>query len=842
MQEEFKTILGRFLQRSYYSASQISSLTSIPRRAILNWTGGRVRKPQDWRNITRVAAALQLTEDEANELLSAAGHSSIAELRQKTADSSSHTFLDPWPESDDVPFQAISDLPYFVGRKETIDKMAARLKNGSHVTICSLHGMGGVGKTSLAARLAYRLRRVFPDGVLWARLDTSDTMSILSTFASAYGVDVGKHQDLDSRAAVVRNLLADKKVLIILDNAENSSQVRPLLPPTTGKTAVILTTRHDLAVSDEMQRFTIEPFKPDSNESLDVFSHFLGKRTVSRWYNELKTIADMLGHLPLAIAIAAALMKIQGNIRNYLGQLQAAEKQLDSLIREDRSVRISFDLSFQALSPVQQHVFTILGTFGAEDFSVEAASYVADRDAPETQQLINHLVQASLVRVGRNGRFALHPLLHTYAQENLKDEQAEPRMVHYFVNFAAKNEYEYDQINLERDNLISALATAKKRQMLDDYLEGVYASFRAWYHLGEIAMALPYLTTALEIAETAGNKQRLADIYSFIGTAYVVLAEPDKAKYYHENALKIAYETENTQSTTRSLINLGAVEADFFSNFDKAMTYYSAALKATQELNNPYMEAILMSTLANYAYQLGDWDQAINYNTKELALLTDNGYENDTEYVRACTTLATIQRMRGQFTDAEATITNALNCAKKQNYSELIAISLSIYGSILVEQNKYAQADAVLDEALNLARNMNLGDLIMQTLSHLGLNAMQTGDFTAAKSYYDEELSLSRSAQIVWMEGDALCSLGDWHLETGEVTQAREHFEQALSIAKKLNLNETKAYALWGLARSGGDNAIQCAQESLILFEKFGHKLVPVVGYWLKSNQLVTSI
>ena len=114
---------------------------------------------------------------------------------------------------------------------------------GRQVTMTSLRGMGGVGKTALAARLAYQLREHFSDGVLWARLDTSDTLSVLAAFAAAYGQDVSPHRDVAGRAAAVRGILAGKRVLIVLDNAEESAQIRPLLPPSTGQIGVIIWNR-----------------------------------------------------------------------------------------------------------------------------------------------------------------------------------------------------------------------------------------------------------------------------------------------------------------------------------------------------------------------------------------------------------------------------------------------------------------------------------------------------------------------------------------------------------------------------------------------------------------------
>src|SRR5690606_1190842 len=116
-----------------------------------------------------------------------------------------------------APFQAISDIPHFVGRRALRDELIAALLRPYHQMIYSLEGMGGTGKTALAVHLAYKLRPGLPGGVLWARVDTADPMSVLAAFAGAYKEDVSQYRDIESRSQVVRDILADKRALMVLD-------------------------------------------------------------------------------------------------------------------------------------------------------------------------------------------------------------------------------------------------------------------------------------------------------------------------------------------------------------------------------------------------------------------------------------------------------------------------------------------------------------------------------------------------------------------------------------------------------------------------------------------------
>jgi hypothetical protein len=224
-QLSFQEALATLMQQECCSAGRLAQLSAVPKQTVVSWLQGRVRKPHRWQDVARVAAALHLNEANATALLSSAGHRSIGELRQLAGSEAEQALLAPWPEETPTPFQAIADLAHFVGREEELASLEKALLEGQSVTITSLEGMGGVGKTSLAAHLAHRLRPHFPDGILWARLDTSDPLSILSTFAATYGRDVSDYPDLESRSCVVRELLAEKRALLVLDNAERDEQV-----------------------------------------------------------------------------------------------------------------------------------------------------------------------------------------------------------------------------------------------------------------------------------------------------------------------------------------------------------------------------------------------------------------------------------------------------------------------------------------------------------------------------------------------------------------------------------------------------------------------------------------
>ncbi len=302
---DFADVLQQVVTRSSYSAGQLARLTGIPKPTILSWLDGRVKHPRSYSDLLRLAESLHLELPEVVYLLTAAGFTEAADRLKESAPPYSPNGQKTAVAT--APFQAIPALPYFVGRQGLIKQIEEILLTDPNSRTCCLQGMAGVGKTALAAQMAYRLRPHFTDGVLWANLHRSDSMTVLSAFARTYGEDVNLYKDLESRSQMVRQLLADKRVLIILDDVWHGQDLTPLLPPSTGETAVLITTRrHDLFATAGMHRLDVPPFDMAGQVALRLFGHFLNEQTVAAHEQTFWQIAELLGHLPLAVAIAAS--------------------------------------------------------------------------------------------------------------------------------------------------------------------------------------------------------------------------------------------------------------------------------------------------------------------------------------------------------------------------------------------------------------------------------------------------------------------------------------------------------------------------------------------------------
>jgi tetratricopeptide (TPR) repeat protein/transcriptional regulator with XRE-family HTH domain len=839
MDDKLMDVLGRFVQRQQRSARQVAALSGVSARTVMNWLSGRVQRPHRWQQLVQVAVVLGLNESEATELLQSAEYPSIAELRREATAVTDQELLSAWPDTSGAPFQAIADLPYFVGREGLLAELETLLRNGRYVTLYSLQGMGGVGKTALAAHLAYRLRPFFSDGILWARLDTSDTMSILASFAAAYGQDVSAHHDIEARASAVRHILADKQALIVLDNAQTSAQIRPLLPPSTGKTAVLITTRQDLAVSDDMQRLSVESFPPDSENALNIFTHFLGQNSVRRWRSELQEIANLLGHLPLAIAIAAGRLAAHLTIPEYLAQLRAANQRLDSLVREDRSVRLSFDISYQTLPLSLQQFFVSLGAFGGDDFTAAAAAHVADVTETEALHFLQELKQLSLVQSGKPSRYSLHSLLRDYAREKSMNTQHNRRMVDWYISYATQFTEDYTQIGMELSNLTFALDTALEISMPNSFTEGVLGVFPTWRVQGDMAICIPYLEHALIIVQTNGDRLRQARILSFLGMCAWVLGKPQESEMYHKQGLQIAYAIENSNLICKFLTDLGSVAGGFYGDYDQAKTYLLEAAIYVEQIDDPARSVALFLALGNLAYEQGGWAEAERYwgegltHDRKLGRINLQGI-----YLRR--NLGVLVMSQGRFDVANTHLNEALTLARDLNAVQVISETLTTLGQVANEWGDYDQAKTYLDEALTLARDMNVPEAIVQALSMLGYWAMSVNALSQSDVYLQEALAISQEVNLSWLETAVHLYLGELHLKRNALSRAQQAFETALETAVTLNMPEQQASALYGLTRTiFSTNVVQArqhAEESVVIFEELGHFVGSQVRQWLADH------
>ncbi|WP_412543143.1 BTAD domain-containing putative transcriptional regulator [Longispora sp. K20-0274] len=342
-----------------------------------------------------------------------------------------------------------ADIARFAGRHGPLRELDACLPRpgaaNPPVIIHSVTGIAGVGKTALTVRWGHRVRHRFPDGQLFAdlrgfdRREPTAPVAVLRRFLRALGVAAERiPDDEDSAADMYRTLLADRSVLVVLDNARSAEQVRPLLPGS--RTCLVVVTSRDtltgLVVRDGARRLTLDVLS--AADSVELVAGIAGRHRVAAEPEATAGLVRACGYLPLALRITAAVLADNPHrtVSEQLALLAGPGRLSRLEIPEDpaSTLRAAFDMSYASLSPGDRRVFRMLGPAPGADLTVPAASALTGLAPEPVAAALHRLVAANLVMEPAPGRFTLHDLLREYASELAGDDDpATHRLLAFYL-------------------------------------------------------------------------------------------------------------------------------------------------------------------------------------------------------------------------------------------------------------------------------------------------------------------------------------------------------------------------------------------------------------------------
>lgn len=372
----------------------------------------------------------------------------------------------PAPRRNDLP----ADLFDFTGRDAEAAQVDELLRTAGAVAI---DGMGGVGKTSLAVHVAHRLAPSYPDAGLYLDLhgftpgqEPLEPQAALGRLLGALDV-THPPAGTAERAALWRSELSRRRVLVVLDNAVDEDQVRPLLPG-AGKSAVLITSRRRLVGLDEVPPVSLDPLS--TGDAADLFG-----RAAGLTLDEEAAVTQVLaqcGGLPLALRMAGA------RLRHRPGWTVAvlAERLRDNAGRFDAV----FGMSLQQLDPVQRRVFRLLGVLPGTDFDAAAAGALAGQRSDE---VLEELVDAHLIQEPSPGRYRMHDLVRRYAADLAAEEEPQAddavrRVLSHYLTLASSQPPAW--FDLEYDNLVACFDAAL-RLGVDEVVADLPQAMRVWF-------------------------------------------------------------------------------------------------------------------------------------------------------------------------------------------------------------------------------------------------------------------------------------------------------------------------------------------------------------------------
>nr|WP_206314291.1 BTAD domain-containing putative transcriptional regulator [Streptomyces coryli] len=724
-------------------------------------------------------------------------------------------------------------VPGFVGRDESIRELADLLTAASHggpAAPVVITGSPGVGKTALAVQLGHRLRPVFPDGQWYVRLlgagdRPRDPSEVLAALLHASGLDAAATpQTLDDQAAAFRGRLADRRVLIVLDDAADAEQVRPLLPGTPG-VAVVVTSRPELrglGVSHAAHAVRLQVLDPD--EAHTLLSGVLGERRVAAEPAAAGRLAEQCARLPLALRIAAANLAARPGraLAAYTTELDGDGRLTKLSIAGDRraAVRTAFDHSLAVLDPAAARLFALLGLHPGPDFSAEAAAALLGDGPAVAEELLDVLAGASLVQRTAADRFVFHDLLRLYAAEHAVaepgHEKAWRRLCDWYLAAAdAATAFEYTGIaQLPRERADSGRFADRQQALewLDQELANLVALVSraaeagprhiAWQLADQLRMYLYYrhhrvewktvATAGLQAAEAAGDALAQAAMLQSLGVLGHHIEDQGRNLEHLRGALEGFRSAGYVPGEASVLINL-AVYYGRRGQMLQALEWQQRAVALIRDLDRPVLLGIALNVMGFIHSYLGESEQAIERTTEAIELSLRHGQPLGT--ISPLVNRAIAHHGRGDYEAALADGTQALRLSQEHRKRRNEADAHEVLARTHRDTGRLDLARPLAEKALAFARETADPSAQSDCLTNLGELLCLSGELPQASACLEEALAITTRSGFGHQEAEARIGLARVRYAEGDTAAAVEQAEAALAAARELRLRPVEQRA-----------------------------------------------
>ncbi|HEX6869491.1 MAG TPA: tetratricopeptide repeat protein [Micromonosporaceae bacterium] len=733
------------------------------------------------------------------------------------------------------PAQLPAEAAGFTGRDALLgklDELLARTADtsGGPVRIATIVGTGGVGKTALVVHWGHRVRDRFPDGQLfvdlrgYAAAEPLQPITALSRFLRALGVPERVIPlDLDEAVTLYRSQLADRRMLLILDNARDAEQVRPLLPG-SGTCLVLITSRDQLvglAAREGATRVDVDALP--LAEATRLLSALLEAQAVPASADELAELAQRCGRLPLALRVASASL-ISRRYRSasaYLDDIRVMDP-LDALAvpqDSEATVRATFAHSYRPLVDPTATVFRLLGRVPGPELTPDAAAALAGCQLDQARQSLDQLCGVHLLQQTGPDRYSCHDLLRHYAQElSTAHDSAERR-------------------------------DAAMRRLLWHYLHHTDAAIRI-LHPARLRLEVPAPDDAAAVArfDDAGQASRWldAELPNLVAAAiHACTAGPaqlgwllaDALRYYfHQRGLTVDWLTvaqralvaaqQEGDLRAEAAIRLSLASLYWrLSRYVESVEHHEHALELARRCGWTRAEAAGLTGLATVYAERGDLDGAADLTEQALAMAQRIGDRPGVAI--ALGNLGLIRQRMGQLEQAAAHHEQALAAYRAIGLRPGEALMLGNLGSALARLGRHDEALAHLRQAIALHQELGDPGREAEVQRESAFLHSERGDLESARQAGHAALALARTSGRRRIEAETLSTLGRIHERAGEYVQAVRCHQEALAVATGSDELPAQIMALIGLGRAQhslgqAEPAITYANQALALSQECG--------------------
>ncbi|MCE7010786.1 winged helix-turn-helix domain-containing protein [Kibdelosporangium philippinense] len=711
------------------------------------------------------------------------------------------------------PAELPRDVRGFAGREAELTALSERLLT-SDGGIGVISGTGGVGKTALAIRWAHRVRDQFPDGQLFLNLRGYDPdhepltpVAALGQLLQSLGVPTERVPDtVEQQAGLYRSLLADRKVLVVLDNVRDASQVWPLLPPSG---VGIVTSRHRLGdVVANTGAYHASLTELTESDALALLTEVLGEDRVTEERDDCVELARLCGWLPLALRIAAANVVETHGIADVASELANGDRLAELAVDgADSPVSAAFALSYRALRPRDRQVFRLLGLVPGPDVTPHAAAAVAGISVAEATKSLRTLAAAYLIEPQAAQRYRFHDLVRLFASDRARTDpertQAWDRLMDHYL--AVSN------------------AVVEKHGQAVLRLPGTFPVASA--PVGDAMEELPNLTAALiQMCAQGPYRQawRLADDLRVLYPRH-----GRRLAWLELGPIVLEAAKRNGEAEVQAMLQHSMGEALLRAGQrEQAVTVLNNAVALSRSCGWRECEAASLADLSLVLEYTGRLAKAIEHNQKAAALFAELGSvagEN-----RTLNGLSRQYHHLGKLELAEDCARNALEISRSHRMHLAMVHDMRDLGSVLLDLGRYEESRTYIDQSITIGHD--LGARGMGTAyTWLSRWHWETFSDEGARAAAQRGVDVSEEEGDVLIKPAALIALADAEIRLGEYDLADRHLSQAEAMINRAGLRWHMAYGLCARSRLSAahgdfDKAIDEATQARDVARQAGYR------------------
>ncbi|WP_219825755.1 AfsR/SARP family transcriptional regulator [Nonomuraea typhae] len=683
-----------------------------------------------------------------------------------------------------APRQLPADTADFTGREREVEDMLAALRSGetAALVISAVAGAGGVGKTTLAVHVAHRLAEEYPDGQLFVDLRGSSAHPMepevaLGSFLRALGMEEPP-DELAERAALYRSVLADRRVLVVLDNAAGTGQVRPLLPGSAA-CGVLVTSRARLIGLSGARQVDLEVMGP--GVALQLLARIAGEERVAAERGAAMDLVAACGFLPLAIRIAASRLAARPNwsVATLRDRLSDERRRLAELRAGDLAIEATFALGYEQLTAEHARAFRLLAVPDAADLSLDVAAALLDLPQPDAEAICEALVDVSMLESPSPGRYRFHDLLKIYARSRRDDPGARQAALDRLLDF-----------------YLASMGVALDLVFPGDRRPGLVPTRSAGLRFADVAGAVewadkeePGVLSCIEQAAGCPGTD-LPQLVALLDLGSEVLGyESDPARYEQLGDLLLTV----TEQRGEKVLEARA-------RYLRGITRVSRSA-----LDGAHADAVVARDLSLEHGDLGTYGDSLNMlalvamSRRELAEAAD-WYLQAVEVWRSLGNRADLASGLGNMARALSglgRIGEALDAARE---AERIMLELCDgrqdpsaayqFGIVLCQAGQHSESLVKLAAALAEYRRLRLRTWEGATLFRTAETYLAAGIPDRALDHAEDALAVLVEAGDEWGQGMALTALGRALGELGQPGRSRACLREALDIFTRLGVPE----------------------------------------------------